>query len=342
MRASWQARIDSIGVEQDRGMVEKKRTDERKPPENGNLSPRTREASGPLLLGGAYAAKQDVRPQFTEEPNESLEKSDLPIVVRDGKTDHMEKGQADGQRSQSTDARGKNVPTRSVSSTLTALNRKAVEDKNHRFQDLYRLIDLQMLYTSFRSVKRNAAPGVDGVTYEDYESNIDEHLRTLLDCLINKRYRAQPVRRHYTPKGNTGKQRPLGIPALEDKIVQHAASQILERIYEADFSEHSWGYRRGKPGAREASKELARTLDCGTYRWVVEADIKSFLDPCSYYTLGDRVSSKSCSLLSITLICRPLRLPRCTWTAGNSFRFTRCMIVCRETPSFRMASGIVT
>lgn len=260
-------------------MVEKKRTDEGKPPETGNPSPRTREASKPFrLLGNAYVSEPDVSPQLTEETNESLEESDPPIVVRDGKTDHMAKGRADGQRNQSTDARGKNVPTRSVSSTLIALNRKAIEDKNHRFKDLYRLIDLQMLYTSYRSLQRNAAPGVDGVTYEDYESNVDERLRTLLDRLKSKRYRAQPVRRHYIPKGNTGKQRPLGIPALEDKIVQHAASQILERIYEADFSEHSWGYRRGKPGAREASKELARTLDCGTYRWIVEADIKSFFD----------------------------------------------------------------
>ena len=183
-RAQRRARLDSIGVEQDRGMVEKKRTDEGKPPESGDHSPRTREASGPLLLGGAYASKQDVRPQLTEEPNESPEESDPPIVVRDGKTDYMAKERADVQRSQSTDARGKNVPTRSVSSTLIALNRKAKEDKNHRFKDLYRLIDLQMLYTSYRSLQRNAAPGV---TYEDHESNVDERPRALLDRHKGKR-----------------------------------------------------------------------------------------------------------------------------------------------------------
>ena len=168
-------------------MVGKKLTNERKQPENGDPSPRTREASRPFrLLGNAYVSEPEVSPQLTEEINESLEESDPPIVVRDGKTDHMAKGRADGQRNQSTDARGKNVPTKSVSSTLIALKRKAKEDKNHRFKDLYRLIDLQMLYNSYRSLKRNAAPGVDGVTYEDYESNVDERLRTLLDRLKGK------------------------------------------------------------------------------------------------------------------------------------------------------------
>ena len=72
--------------------------------------------------------------------------------------------------------------------------------------------------------------------------------------------------------------RPLGLPTLEDKIVQHAASRILEHIYEADFSDRSLGYRRGKPGAREISQQLTQELKHGTYRWVVEADIRSFFD----------------------------------------------------------------
>lgn len=259
-------------------MVEKKRTNENDTAGTSGIPPRTRETSSPLLLGSAYASKQDVRPQLKEETNEGVEESDPPIVVRDGRTDYMAKERAEGQRSQSTHAGGKNVPRQSVSRTLTALNRKAKEDKEHQFQDLYRMIDLQMLYTSYRSLKKKASPGVDGVTYEDYEKNVDAHLCSLLGRLKEKRYRAQSVRRHYIPKGNTGKQRPLGIPTLEDKIVQHAASQLLESIYEADFSERSYGYRKGKPGAQGASYQLARELDCGTYRWVVEADIKSFFD----------------------------------------------------------------
>ena len=264
-------------------MVEKKRTNERATPENAARSPRTREASRPRLLGNAYysADQKAVSPQLTEETNESPEESDPPIVVRDGRTDHMAKERAVGHRRQSTHAGGKDVPRRSVSSTLTALNQKAIKAPNHRFEDLYRHIDLQMLYTSFRSLKKNAAPGMDGVTYADYESKLEEHLRALLGRLKRKSYRAPAVRRHYIPKAGSTKQRPLGIPTLEDKIVQHAVSQILESIYEADFSRDSHGYRRGQPGARETSKQLAIALNDGTYRWIVEADIRSFLDPSS-------------------------------------------------------------
>lgn len=91
-----------------------------------------------------------------------------------------------------------------------------------------------MLYDSFHRLKRGASPGVDGVTVCEYEKRLDENLENLLDRLIGKRYRALSVKRTYIPKTG-GKQRPLGIPALEDKIVQLSASRILESIYEADF-----------------------------------------------------------------------------------------------------------
>ena len=139
-----------------------------------------------------------------------------------------------------------------MSSTLSALARKAAREKKHRFRSLYRLIDLQMLYESFRGLKRKAAPGVDGISVADYEKNLDENLRSLHRRLIEKRYRAQKVKRRYIPKAGSKKLRPLGIPSLEDKIVQHAASRILESIYEEDFSDRSIGYRKGKPGVREA------------------------------------------------------------------------------------------
>lgn len=243
-------------------------------PEKPTSAPRTRDASRPSLL----YYKQDSNAQRKEDDRVPSEESDPSIVVRDGRADHMAKGWAEGQRRHSTHARGRNAPKQSVSRTLAALARKAKSDKKHRFQSLYRLIDLQMLYESFHSLRKNAAPGVDGVTYEDYQKHLDENLRTLHQRLIAKRYRAQSVKRRYIPKAGSNKLRPLGIPSLEDKIVQHAASRILESIFEEDFSDRSLGYRKGKPGAREAGRQLTQELDSGTYRWIVEADIKGFFD----------------------------------------------------------------
>lgn len=228
------------------------------------------------------------RPDQLKEGREvSKEESDPSIVVRDGRTDHKDaqsygsankaKRWTGRKRSQSTDATGRNALKKSVSSTLTALNRKAAESPKHRFKDLYRILDLQALYESYSQLRKNAAPGVDGVSYEAYGEHLDENLRGLLERLIGKRYRAPHVKRTYIPKG-IGKLRPLGLPTLEDKIVQHAVSRILESIYEVDFSERNFGYRRGKPGAREASKQLATELRDGTYRWIVEADIRAFFD----------------------------------------------------------------
>jgi group II intron reverse transcriptase/maturase len=243
-------------------------------PEKSASTPRTREPSPPLLLG----SQQDISVQRKEDVGVRGEVSDPPIVVRDGRADHTAKGRAGGQRGQSTHAGDTNGLRQSVSSTLSALARKAAREKKHRFGSLYRLIDLQMLYESFRGLKRKAAPGVDGMSVADYEKNLEENLRSLHRRLIEKRYRAQNVKRRYIPKAGSKKLRPLGIPSLEDKIVQHAASRILESIYEEDFSDRSIGYRKGKPGARESSYQLTGDLYEGTCRWIVEADIRSFFD----------------------------------------------------------------
>ena len=256
-------------------------------PDNSKRAPRTRETSACSLRGSV----KDISNQLQEDRNARDEESDPPIVVRDGRTDHMAKGRAGSQRSHSTDARGRNAPKQSISSTLTALNRKAEKEKKHRFRSLYRLIDKQMLYDCFHQLKRGAAPGVDGIIVSEYEKALGENLESLLSRLIGKRYRAKAVKRRYIPKSN-GKLRPLGIPALEDKIVQLAAARILESIYEADFSERSVGYRKGKPGARQLSYQLGRELNDGTYRWIVEADIRSFFDEVDHDWLIEMVEQR--------------------------------------------------
>src|SRR6056297_2701669 len=202
--------------------------------------------------------------------------SDSFIVLRDGRTDHMGKKRTERPNEHSQHASGRIVPNKSVSRTLLELKTKAEREPKHRFRSLYREIDLSMLYESFRDLKRKAAPGVDGVTVEEYEKDLDSNLRQLLERLVGKTYRAQNVRRRHIPKGK-GKTRPLGIPALEDKIIQQAASKLLQAIYEADFLDESKGYRPGR-GARDASQELREKLFFERVHWVVEADIKSFFD----------------------------------------------------------------
>ena len=248
-------------------------------PNNESWSPQTREASTISLWDANQRRKpsrKDVLNQL-KEGRDKEEESDPSIVVRDGRTDHKAKGWAGLHRDHSTHARERRVPIRSVSSTLIALRTKAVEAKKHRFRHLYSAINLEMLYESFGRLRAQATAGIDGVCYADYAENLAANLEALLDRLKRKCYRAPSVRRVYIPKGE-GKTRPLGIPTIEDKIVQQAVSMILESIYEADFSDQSKGYRRGQDGARETSRLLRDELQEGRYRYAVEADIKSFFD----------------------------------------------------------------
>src|SRR6266516_4061935 len=164
----------------------------------------------------------------------------------------------------------------SWSTSLRAIANKAVQDKAHRFGGLYRLLNQANLRECFYRLRNESAPGVDGVTFEEYEKNLDENLRSLVQRLRNKSYRARLVRRKYIPKGK-GKLRPLGIPALEDKLVQCAVAQILSAIFEADFLPCSYGYRPGR-SPLDAVRELTDALYRGRFEFVVEADIKGFYD----------------------------------------------------------------
>ena len=189
----------------------------------------------------------------------------------------MAKGRAVESTEQCTHAKtGEQVPRKSVSSTLLELTEKAKRERQYRFRSLYREIDLRMLYDSFMLLKPSAAAGVDGVDWHEYAKDLDANLQDLLERLKTHRYRAKKIRRKYIPKAS-GKLRPLGIPTLEDKIVQMSARRLLEAIYEPDFSDNSMGYRPGR-GAREASQKLRNELFFGRVHWIVEADIKGFFD----------------------------------------------------------------
>jgi group II intron reverse transcriptase/maturase len=159
---------------------------------------------------------------------------------------------------------------------LRAIAEKAYHNKHHRFGDLYRWVNRDVLRLCFYRLRRDAASGVDRVTFKEYERNLEANLTDLEGRLRRKAYRARLVRRKYIPKGN-GKLRPLGIPVLEDKLLQVAVTQILLAIYEMDFLPCSYGYRPGV-SAHDAIGDLTRELQFGGHQFVTEADIKGFFD----------------------------------------------------------------
>jgi RNA-directed DNA polymerase len=147
--------------------------------------------------------------------------------------------------------------------SLRGIANKARVDKQQRFRDLYRCLDTERLLDCWHDLNKEAASGVDQVTAEAYAANLQANLEALAQRLKAKRYRAKLVRRCYIPKAN-GKERPLGIPALEDNLVQLACAKLLTAIYEQDFLACSYGYRPGR-GALEAVRDLTFDLQYGTY-----------------------------------------------------------------------------
>ncbi len=167
-----------------------------------------------------------------------------------------------------------------VQTSLLGIAKKARSDKRYRFRNLYRELNEELLRDSWRLLRKDAALGVDRVSAAEYEANLEENIRQLVERLKRKRYRARLVRRQYIPKGD-GRMRPLGIPAIEDKLLQLAAKRLLEAIYEQDFLSCSYGYRP-RVGALEAVDQLTVQLQFGGYHHVVEADIKGFFDNLSH------------------------------------------------------------
>ena len=161
--------------------------------------------------------------------------------------------------------------------SLQGIVQKAESQKGYRFRNLYGMLDEDFLKQCWRDIRKDAAAGVDQVSAQVYAQHLDENIRSLVERLKQKRYRAKLVRRHYIPKGD-GTQRPLDIPAVEDKLLQRAVARLFEAIYEQDFLRCSYGYRP-HVGALEAVDTLTIKLQFGCYAWVVEADIKQFFDP---------------------------------------------------------------
>jgi RNA-directed DNA polymerase len=159
---------------------------------------------------------------------------------------------------------------------LQGIAKKAASQQGYRVRTLYGMLDEDFLKQCWRDSRKDAASRVDHVSAQAYEQHLDENVHHLVERLKQKRYRAKLVRRQYIPKGD-GTQRPLGIPAVEDKLLQLAVARLLEAIYEQEFLRYSYGYRP-QVGALDAVDTLTIKLQFGRYAWVVEADIKQFFD----------------------------------------------------------------
>jgi len=163
-----------------------------------------------------------------------------------------------------------------MSTKIDRLSELAREDSKRQFYSIAHMITPEALNAAFRGLRKKASAGVDGVTYETYERDAARNIQALHERLKNGKYQAQPLRRVYILKED-GKQRPLSIPALEDKIVQKAVLEILNAIYEQDFLECSYGFRPGR-GPHQALDEVGRVICTRPTGWILEIDITAYFD----------------------------------------------------------------
>ena len=167
-----------------------------------------------------------------------------------------------------------------MSQGLDGVRKAAKERKQERFSALLHHLSVELLRDSFFALQRKASPGIDGVTWAEYETGLEDRLVDLHSRLHRGAYRAKPSRRVFIPKAD-GRQRPLGIAALEDKIVQQAVVTILNQIYEVDFKGFSYGFRPGR-SPHQALDALTVGIQRKRVNWVLDADIRGFFDNLSH------------------------------------------------------------
>ena len=154
------------------------------------------------------------------------------------------------------------------------------------FTSLAHHIDIDWLLEAYQRTRKDGAAGVDNVTAADYEQDLQGNLQRLLDQAKSGTYRAPPVRRVHIPKGTSGETRPIGIPTLEDKVLQRAIVMLLESIYEHDFLECSYGFRRGR-SAHQALVALKQEASMKSGAWILEVDIRKFFDTLEHHHLRE-------------------------------------------------------
>jgi group II intron reverse transcriptase/maturase len=167
-----------------------------------------------------------------------------------------------------------------MSTGLIRVRELARQDKSIRFTQLFHLITHARLALHFEQLNKRAAPGVDGVYWADYRENLSDNIFNLVEKLHKGCYRPLPSRRVYIPKGKDSK-RPLGIVAVEDKVLQHVVADILEKIYEEDFHDFSYGFRPER-GCHDALDFLSVAIERKKVNWILDADIRKYFDSISH------------------------------------------------------------
>ena len=169
----------------------------------------------------------------------------------------------------------------SVSTKQERIAALAKQSPSMAFTSLAYLMDIDWLKEAYRRTRKDGATGVDGVTADEYEQNLEGNLQGLLDRVQSGTYRAPPVRRVHIPKGGSSTEtRPIGIPTLEDKVLQRAVVMLLEPIYEQDFTACSYGFRPGRSAHQALQAFRGQLMSCrGGY--VLEVDIRKFFDSTS-------------------------------------------------------------
>jgi RNA-directed DNA polymerase len=185
---------------------------------------------------------------------------------------------------------GETSSSPTISTKLQQLAEQAHQYPAMAFTTLAHLIDVDLLREAYRRTRKDGAPGIDGVTAQEYAEHLDANLANLHERLRSGRYRAPPVRRTYLDKED-GSQRPIGIPAFEDKLVQRAVVMLLGAIYEQDFCDCSHGFREGHSPhqALHELREQCMDLDIG---WIVDADVSAFFDSLDHDLLRKRLQQR--------------------------------------------------
>jgi RNA-directed DNA polymerase len=193
-----------------------------------------------------------------------------------------------------------------ATSGVERVRQAAAKDRKQRFTTLlHHVYDVERLRKAYRALRPDAAAGVDGVTWRQYGENLDANLQGLSDRLKRGAYRVKPARRAIIPKAD-GRQRLLGVPALEDKVVQRAVGEVLNAIYETDFLEFSYGFRPGR-NQHDALDALAVALKKEKVNWVLDADIRGFFDSLDHGWLVKFVEHRVADERVVRLIQKWLR-----------------------------------